>query len=106
MVLTPMNIDAIINYFDRAWGDDGIIGMLRDGKFNPETGEEFLADIRNLEICKIYDFPKRFVAMLWFLPNFLEWQTKRVEEVSKNLPTYMRFTNEVMGILMQEIGVP
>ena len=101
-----MNFEQMIEYLDCAWDRDGILGQIREGKFSPEDGDKFLLTLKGMRVNDDALLPKRLVSLVWYLPSFLDWQSKRVEEKGGNLESYKHFVTLVLNALEDILGVP
>lgn len=101
-----MDFDGIIEYLDCAWDREGFLGGIREGKFVIEDGKKFLSALEAIQIDEEALVPKRLVSLLWYLPNFLEWQSNRVQKISGNLDDYQRFVVSINNALENVLGVP
>lgn len=101
-----MNFEQIVDRLDEEWDRDGFLGKLRQGKFNPKEGDEFLDLLKQIDLSELNSVPKRFLSLIWYLPIFLTWQVDRVKGVSLNGEKYERFITEVQNALERSLGVP
>lgn len=100
-----MNIEEVINNLEAEWDMNGFLHELRQGKFNKERAEHFLQLLTTIEFDESETVPSRFVALIWYLYPFLEWQTARVSG-SIDANEYSLFINKVTAILEEVIGIP
>lgn len=101
-----MDSQAAIQALEAAWDTDGFLGMVRSGCYVGAEGEEFLHLLRSIELPPDACMPSRFVALLWYLPSFLEWQKPRIAEKGGDVQSYARFVTEVHNHLEGLLGVP
>jgi len=101
-----MNFEELIEYLECAWDREGFLGGIREGKFVAGDGEKFLSMLGAIQINEEALVPKRLVSLLWYLPSFLEWQNKRVQEKSGNLELYRHFVTSIHNTLENVLGVP
>lgn len=82
--------------------DTGFLGQFREGYFDQDGFERI---VKLLKAIPRNDdpMPKRLVSLLWFIPQFLEWNTERVAGPiprSKSLEEKIaQVSNEVGDIL-------
>lgn len=101
-----MNIEQMTEFLEIAWDNGGVLAQIRTGRFDAREGERFLHALKNIQIDDDALLPKRFVSLMWYLPGFLEWQRKRVEEVTGDLASYERFIVEMQNTLEDVLGIP
>ena len=101
-----MNIEQMTEFLEIAWDDGGILAQIRAGRFDENEAEKFLHALKNMRVDDNALLPKRLVSLMWYLPGFLEWQRKRVEDVTGNLAPYERFIVETHNTLEDVFGIP
>lgn len=101
-----MKTADLIDKLDAAWDSENFLGQVRQGNFLSSDGQDFLALLNLLDIENEDVVPKRLVALLWYLPSFLSWQHRRVDEKGGDVNAFRQFTNEVQNVLEQKLGVP
>lgn len=80
-----MDVNNSIAALEGAWGIDGFLGAVREGRYDQAKGEDFLRLLGCIQLPDDAFIPGRLVALLWYLPSFLEWQKPRVEEKGGDL---------------------
>lgn len=97
-----------INKLEEAWSEKGALGLLRRGKFDKESCEGFLKFLDALEFEHSNCINRRTVALMWYIPTFLEWQKERVLKVSglEIAQDYTRYANQMMAVLETKLGTP
>lgn len=98
--------DKVIEQLDAEWAMDGFFGRVRQGDFDDARAQAVLALLRGFRVEHEDLVPQRLVALLWYMPSFLEWQTERVEQRGGSRSGYERFTTEVMNALEEALGTP
>jgi hypothetical protein len=101
-----MDTQAAVQALEEAWDTDGFLGMVRTGHYVGIEGEKFLHLLRSMEVPSDVCIPRRLVALLWYLPSFLEWQKPRIAEEGGDVQSYARFVTEVHNHLEELLGVP
>lgn len=101
-----MDFDEIIDRLDKEWDTDGFFDRLRNGRYDAKQAQAILKMLRAISIGDDELIPKRLVALLWYLPSFLGWQTERVEEMGGEKSAYERFVTEVQSTLEEVLGTP
>jgi hypothetical protein len=65
-----------LNALEAAWEiDTGFLGQLRDGVFNNDLYNAFLATLQRITIAEDAHIPMRLVTLLWFIPPL--WNGKQ-----------------------------
>jgi hypothetical protein len=97
-----------IEFLESAWNDpNGVLVKARDGEFSPVEGKAFVERLRRIEIGPGSEIDRRLVSLLWYLPQFLEWQTERVTQSDPTVALpYMQFSNAVLELVSNVLGVP
>ncbi len=101
-----MDFSGIIERLDSEWNTNGFFGLVRNGHYDTRKAQEILEMLRTINIGEDELLPKRLVALLWYLPSFLEWQSERVAERGGDRASYKRFTTEVHNTLEKMLGTP
>jgi hypothetical protein len=101
-----MDTQAAVQALEEAWDTAGFLGMVRTGCYVRAEGEKFLQLLRSIELQPDACIPGRLVALLWYLPSFLEWQKPRIAEKGGDVQSYARFVTEVHNHLEELLGVP
>jgi hypothetical protein len=101
-----MNFSGIIERLDSEWDTDGFFDRVRNGDYDAGLAQEILKVLRTIKIGEDELMPKRLVALLWYLPSFLGWQSERVAERGGDSGAYERFTTEVHNVLEEVLGTP
>jgi hypothetical protein len=96
----------LIDQLESAWDCDGFLGRLREGAFAQQDAIAFLSLLRSIDLEDDDRIPKRFLALIWSLPTFLQWQRERIEERGGDLAAYDRFITEVHNVLEDVLGAP
>lgn len=101
-----MDINQLTELLDKEWDSDGFLGQIRIGQFSKNEGAKFLellgSTVLNDDAC----IPKRFLALIWYMPSFLSWQRDRVAEMGGDVGAYEKFVTDVQNTLEQVLGVP
>ncbi|MCG2632247.1 hypothetical protein L6654_37140 [Bradyrhizobium sp. WYCCWR 13023] len=75
-----MHIGAIVEQLETEWDTNGFFDRVRNGDYDAVRRQAVLATLRMISIGDEETVPKRLVSLLWYLPSFLVWQTKRISE--------------------------
>jgi len=98
--------ETVIAQLESEWALDGFFGRVRDGDFDLTRAQNVLSILRQLRVQDDDLVPQRLVALLWYLPSYLGWQTERVEKLGGSRSDYERFITEVMNALEDALGTP
>ncbi|MGE3962775.1 MAG: hypothetical protein AB7I09_01605 [Planctomycetota bacterium] len=102
-----MNLEQAIDFLEQSWDRDaGFLGRVRSGDFDSDLGARFLERLKTLEPCEGDEISRRLVALLWYVPIFLEWQTERVKEKGHDLDEYKRSANSILSVVEDYLGIP
>jgi hypothetical protein len=101
-----MDFSKIIDRLDSEWDTDGFFDRVRNGDYDATQAKEILEFLRAIDIDENESLPKRLVALLWYLPSFLSWQSERIAERGGDSDAYKRFTTEVQNVLEDVLGTP
>jgi hypothetical protein len=93
-------VDRIDAEFDR---DEGFIGRLRDGRFDPEGARRLLSALNELP-TGMESFDRRLVSLLWYLPLVIGWQEDRVSPADRD--KVRDILGAVIARLEAVLGVP
>lgn len=83
--------------------DDGFIGRLRSGTFDPEGAGRLLALLAKLP-DDMQTFDRGLVSLLWYLPLVIDWNTERVPAADQARVKALR--DEVINRLEVILGAP
>lgn len=101
-----MNYRKAIADLEHCWDDGEFLELLRRGRFDQASAEEFLTLLRSIRIRDEDCIPKRLVSLLWFLPSFLQWQEERLIEAGGDVSAFRRFVTQTHEVLESVLGVP
>jgi hypothetical protein len=85
---------------------DGFLARVREGVFDPQQGAGFVRLLESLTAPTDAVIDRRLVALLWYIPGFLQWQKERVSEKGGDAIALERLSNQVQGIIEGILGVP
>ena len=102
-----MTLDDLLDRLDSEWEDDGFLGRLRQGDFDPGGSERLLSLLRAIpEGGEEPTISRRLVALTWFIPQFMTWQRERVAEVGGDVAALDSGINKVQELMFGFLGVP
>lgn len=84
--------------------DEGFLGLLRSGHFDTRARDRFLRLLESIDLGQTETINRRVVALLWYVPLFLQWQDRRLDDEEQAALQQVgdRVTNQLERIL----GVP
>lgn len=96
----------VISQLDEAWDDEtGFLGRLRFGNFDEAAGERYVGLLRSLPEISV-DFDPRVVTLIWFAPQFIEWQCDRVATSELERSKIRRIATGVHEAVAEILGIP
>ena len=102
-----METKAVIENLEREWDfDTGFFGQLRRGKFDAASLNRLIQILDFIDFGDNHSVNRRVVALLWYMPLFMEWQKKRVQEAGGNVEVFDKATNQVQHLVEKLLGVP
>ena len=104
-----MQLKEIEDALDHEWEvESGFFAKLRDLEFD-EEGADRVVSILNQMPRDLEVFPRRLVALLWYMPLSLEWNYENfasAKEVQIDLLKYNQCKNRIITLLGEIIGGP
>jgi hypothetical protein len=102
--LTP---EAAIPLIEEFWDlPAGYFFKLRQGEYDAGGAERFEALLRSIRTSDNAPLPRRFVALIWMVPSFMEWQIDRVSERGGDAESLQRDIVRVRNALNDVLGAP
>jgi hypothetical protein len=88
--------------------DDGFLGRLRQGQFDPTGLDRLLRLLQSIDFGEATELNRRVVALLWMIPTLMLWQLERVTERGGDLEALRHGIDNVEAILMSPsvLGAP
>lgn len=99
-------MENLVQKLDATWDENGFFDHLRSGIFNVTEASGLLSILRSIDLRDQELVPARLLALIWYIPSFLEWQRGRVSENGGDVEAYDRFITDVTNTLEEVIGVP
>ena len=84
---------------------NGFLGAFRSLEFDPIKYQRFVRLLRSIE-NQGETINSRLIAVVWFIPIFMEWNHERVIEKGANRLAVRRAVSEVTSILEEKLGLP
>ena len=102
-----MTYEPEIEMLESEWSpDEGFFWRIRQGRFHPADFQRALQKIKSISIAGDVELPRRIVSLLWYVPLFMEWQTKRVTENGGDAATYTNAITAMTNEIERLLGVP
>jgi hypothetical protein len=83
---------------------EGFLGLLRGGHFDTRARDRFMRLLESVDLGQSEMINRRIVALLWYIPLFLQWQGRRLDEDEKLL--LKQVSDQVTNQLERILGVP
>src|SRR4051794_21548434 len=100
-----LTVSRLIELIDAEWAEDGFLGRLRRGIFEP-SGYTGLKEKLDLIQLKGDAIDRRLVSLLWFIPTFMGYQRRRVVERGGDVAALDQAITEVADKLLDILGTP
>ncbi len=100
-----MIITDAITFLEFEWSE-GFLYSIRQGIFVVEQGKDFVLKLNKIALENSETLNRRFVSLLWYIPQFLEWQKERLESSGINMDEYRQVSNSVLNTVEEILGVP
>jgi hypothetical protein len=78
-----MKQQKYIDSLDKAWGFEGFLGSLREGKFDKNLYDELYRSLKEIDIDVHEPIERELIQLLWFIPIFMY----RQKEYFPNVPS-------------------
>jgi hypothetical protein len=101
-------VEQWIRMLESEWSKpDGFLGRAREGLFDERQGVGFVAKLEDIKPhAADTSIDRRLVALLWYIPLFLPWQTERIAKSRGNVVAFEQLTDRVQEIVEDILGVP
>lgn len=108
MVVRAMTDDteliwALEAEYDR---DEGFLGRLRTGDFDPAGLERLLTLLESIDLGENQVVSRRLVALVWIIPTFMGWQLERVAKKGGDVDSVRRGIDRSQAMLNSLLGTP
>ena len=102
-----MNIADSIRLIENEYDlETGAIGKLRGLEYDKEGFERLIAILKEIEIDDDLKIDKRFVSLVWYIPIFMIWQARAIENDSSAANEINNDSEKIAHILFELIGYP
>jgi hypothetical protein len=100
-------MEDLIKSIEIEWEfENGFLWKVRQGQFDPVDFERTRKKLQSLMIDETENLPRRLVSILWYMPLFLSWQTKRVREAGGDIESYARAVSSITNEVERILGTP
>lgn len=86
--------------------DTGFFWKCREGEFSPADFTRTHELLRSISVAEDASLPRSFVAVLWFIPQFMEWQIERVQRNGGDVVAYRNAGNRMWDEIQRILGMP
>lgn len=103
-----MKPEEAVSFIEGVWeAPDGAFFRLRRGQLDEKGLTVFVNTLRTIEIDEgVSVLPRRLVSLLWYAPQFMQWQEDRVHESGGDMETLSKLTTLVINELERILGIP
>lgn len=104
-----MDIAAAIPLIEREWElEVGFFGRLHAGVFDTASLERVAKLLESIVIDDTPMIDRRFVALTWYIPQFMRWQREGIEQRQLRIDVRQLelAENRLSGLLDRILGVP
>lgn len=102
-----MKMEEVLVLLRREWdAETGFLGGVRYRQFNQEHLERLINTLRATNIENQPCLDRKLVALLWFMPLFLEWQKQSYEETDIQYEKLDTAINRIVNELYRILGIP
>lgn len=84
--------------------DEGFLGLLRAGHFDSLARDRFFRLLQSIDPGTSGSIDRRVVALLWYVPMFMEWQERRLDADEQE--ALRAAANRVTSELERILGMP
>ena len=102
-------LETLTKQLDDEWLDGGFLYKLRECEFDAAGYvrlERLLNSAKQLDDRQSMAISREFVRLLWFVPQFMEWQTERLIEHGADAETVHGASSNVREMVGQILGEP
>jgi hypothetical protein len=102
-----MDIVEAIEKLEREWElEGGFFGDLQNGVFREEGLKNVISILSSISVSDDTFLDKRFVALTWFIPTFMSWQSERMGEQGLETNAIDHGAQTIIEILFRLLGAP
>ncbi len=102
-----MKIKKCIEVLENEWQfESGFFGKLRQGIIDEKAYNSLLNILNSINTSSEEVLPKRFVALVWYIPTFIIWQEERCVENGYDKKLIEEIVNNFTNVIEDILGVP
>lgn len=102
-----MDLKNIIKAIDKEWEDEGFLGKLRGREVDLERMEILISVLKQIKIKDSEKLISRdLVRLLWFIPEFMDWQRDSLKEIGEDSREYQLGCGEIRELVQDVLGNP
>lgn len=96
-----------ISRLEYEWSQDGgFLGLLRTGKFCDDGLTRLLSILKKENFPDTEQIDKRIVALTWYIPTFMRWQSERLQENGVAISKLEFAISAIESSLEDVLGLP
>jgi len=101
------DIQQINQRLEAEWDlSTGFLGRLREGHYDPTGFLRYEQLLRSIRLDEEKPLDRRFVALTWYVPMFMSWQRKRIQEVTGSTKELAIAITRVENLITELLGAP
>lgn len=103
------NIKNLVEKFDQEWLEGGFLYLLRECKFDAKGYlrlESLFHTLKQLDDTSSDLIDRELVRVLWFIPQFVEWQTERVIDRGADAESVHTAASNLRELVGEILGEP
>jgi hypothetical protein len=99
--------ESAICDLELAWSEpDGFLYHVRCGHFDQAKADQFLQLLSRIDLPEEAPIERRLVSLLWYLPQFMTWQSERVRDSGTDPQRYQEYSAKVLSAVERLLGMP
>lgn len=102
-----MHLESWIHMLEQEWDlEQGSLGTLRRGAFDPEGMERLIRVLELIEPLQEKSVDRRLVSLLWYISPFLYWHKERFFKQGQDTNELDKTINKIDRLLERILGTP
>src|ERR1044072_2006861 len=86
--------------------DSGFFGLLRQGVFDRAGFQRLVVTLKELQLPDGEVINRRMVSLLWFIPQFMDWQRERFQKKGYDMNEYDMAATQIASAVAEKLGYP
>lgn len=103
------NTRNLVEKFDQEWPEGGFLYRLREGEFDAHGClrlESLFHTLKQLDDATSDVIDRELVRTLWFIPQFVEWQTERAIDSGADAEAVHTAASNLRELVGEILGEP